>query len=126
MVWRAAKYYLKYKLLLHSLFKKNDQTFYFSPEMFTKLPKSDLCPRFLLKLLKKFKFCSTFCTKVPPRPPLPTHMSSATCLHAIVCSNKTGHETKNALYLNEILHGKPRLVRGRVLHQQTFNSASSM
>jgi len=45
--------------------------------------------------------------------------------HAVVCGYKTGRETKNALDLNEILHGKSRgfpLVRGRgrVLYKQTL------
>jgi len=41
----------------------------------------------------------------------------------------TKQVAKNALYLNEILHRKPRgfpLVRGRVLYKQTFNAAFTL
>jgi len=100
--------------------------------MFTNLPKSDVLPKIFVKLTQKFKFCSTFSTKVPYAYTV-CDLSVRGCLrlqdglrdwvHAVVCGNKTCRETKNALYLNEILHGKLcglPLVHGRVLYKQTF------
>jgi len=72
MVWRAAKY------------------FYFSPEMFTKLPKSDVLLRIFVKMTQKIQVLLYILHKSASHTPLPAHMLFATCLQVIVCGYKTG------------------------------------
>jgi len=89
--------------------------------MFTKLPKSDVLPKIFVKMTQKIQILLDIFNKSVLR------IILSACLHAVVCGNKTSRETKNALYLNEILHEKPCgfplvRVRGCVLHKQTLTT----
>jgi len=101
------------------LILKNGQSFLLFAVKFTKLPKSDVFPKIFVKITQKIQILLDIFNKSALRIILSAR------LHAVVCGNKTGRETKNALYLNEILHGKPRgfpIVRGRVLCKQNLMS----
>jgi len=99
--------------------------------MFTKLPKSDVLPKIFVKMTQNVQILLDIFNKSALRIILSVCLHVVVCgyktgrgwVHAVVCRNKTGRETKNALYLNEILHGKPRgfpIVRDRVLCKQTL------
>jgi len=99
--------------------------------MFTKLPKSDVLPKIFVKMTQKVQILLDIFNKSTLPIILFSCLHAVVCgyktdrgwVHAVVCGNKTGREIKNALCLNEILHGKPRgfpLVRGRVLYKQTL------
>jgi len=105
--------------------------------MFTILPKSDVLPKIFVKMTQKIQILLDTFNKSALRIILSACLHAVVCgyktgrgwVHAVVCGNKIGRETKNALYLNEILHRKPRgfpLVRGRVLYKQTITNLTEM
>jgi len=70
------------------ILKKWSKLFTFHRKCLQNCQKVMFCPRFLSKGPKKFKFCSTFCTKVPPDPRY--LRLSATCLHEVACGYRSG------------------------------------
>jgi len=54
------------------------------------LPKSDILPKIFVKMTQKIHILLDILQKSASQPPLPTHMLSVTCLHAVVCGCNTG------------------------------------
>jgi len=90
--------------------------------MFTKLPKSYVLPKIFVRMTQKIQILLNIFNKKALRIILSACLNAVVCgyktgrgwVYAVVCGNKTNRETKNALYLNEILHGKPRGFRSRL------------